>query len=313
MNKLQFMNSISRMFHKAGFKLKKHSPEILVTAGVVGVVTSAIMGCKATTKVNDILSKTKEDVDKIHSCVGNENLSEEYTEEDAKKDLTIVYTQTGLKLVKLYAPSVILGALSITSILTSHNIIRRRNVALAAAYATVDNSFKEYRGRVVDRFGEDLDRELRYNIKAKEIEETVVDENGEEKTVKKTVNSIDISNTPSDYARVFYEGNPGWTKSAEKNMLFLKLQQSYANKKLQSQGYLFLNDVYEMLGFNKTTAGHTVGWIYDPKDKNRHNFVDFGIYNNVTDERKAAFINGDERSVLLDFNVDGPILNDVKF
>lgn len=313
MNKLQFMNSISRTFHKAGFKLKKHSPEILVTAGVVGVVTSAIMACKATTKVNDILSKTKEDVDKIHSCVGNEDLSEEYTEEDAKKDLTIVYTQTGLKLVKLYAPSVILGALSITSILTSHNIIRRRNVALAAAYATVDNNFKEYRERVVDRFGEDLDRELRYNIKAKEIEETVVDENGEEKTVKKTVNSIDIPNTPSDYARVFYEGNPGWTKSAEKNMLFLKLQQSYANKKLQSQGYLFLNDVYEMLGFNKTTAGHTVGWIYDPKDKNRHNVVDFGIYNNVTDERKAAFINGDERSVLLDFNVDGPILNDVKF
>ena len=247
MGKLSIMKNVTRSFNKVGFQLKKHSPEILIVTGVVGVVTSAVMACKASTKVSDILEDTKEKVDQIHEVLADETISEEkYSEEDSKKDLAIVYAQTGLKLVKLYAPSIILGALSITSILASNNILRKRNVALAAAYATVDKGFKEYRSRVVDRFGKELDRELKYNIKAKEIEETVVDEKGKEKTVKKTINVAD-PNEYSDYARFFDDGCTGWDKDPEYNLMFLKRQQQHANDMLQARGYLFLNDVYEML------------------------------------------------------------------
>ena len=112
-----------------------------------------------------------------------DKVNEEYTQDDGNKDLAIVYTQTALKVAKVYAPAVILGGLSITAILTSKNILRKRNIALAAAYTAVDKSFKEYRGRVVERFGKELDKELRYNIKAKDVEETVTDEKG--KDVKK--------------------------------------------------------------------------------------------------------------------------------
>ena len=299
MSKSELMTTVTRTIKKTGFKLKKYSPEILIVTGVIGTVTSAVMACKATTKVSDILDKAKEDIDSVKECrekSNNNDLPENevYTEEDSKKDLTIIYAQTGVKLVKLYAPSVILGALSLTGIISSHNILRKRNVALAAAYMTVDKSFKDYRGRVIERFGENMDRELRYNIKAKEIEETVEDPNG-----------------ISAWSRIWQEGNPGWTKDAQHNKYILTQLQNQANDMLRSRGHLFLNEVYDMLGYPRIKEGNIIGWIYDEKNPVGDNFVDFNIYplNGTVDQAKINFINGDERSILLDFNVDGPILD----
>lgn len=312
--KTELITKLSRGFHKVGFKMKKHSPEILAVAGVAGAITSAVMACKATTKLSGVLDEHKEQVNQIHDYVENVGYSEKYSEEDKKKDLTIVHTQTAVKVAKLYAPSVILGALSITALLSSNHILKKRNVALAAAYATVDKSFKEYRERVVDRFGEQLDRELKYGIKAKEIEEKVVDENGKEKTVKSTVDAIDTEdpNHISEYARFFDESCENWCKDANANLMFLRQQQNYANDVLQCKGYLFLNDVYELLGIPSTAAGQVVGWVYDPKNPKGDNFVDFGLYDQDgsprQNEAKRLFVNGHERTVLLDFNVQGNIL-----
>ena len=309
MKKAKIMNTLTRKFYRVGFKFKKHSPEILVGAGVVGVVASAVMACKATTKLDDVLAETKDTVDKIHDVTEHpEKIPEgkEYTVEDSKKDLTIVYTQAGVKLVKLYGPAVVLGTVSIAAIIGGYHILRKRNIALAAAYTAVDKGFKEYRGRVLERFGEEVDRELRYNIKAKEIEKIVTDANGKETVVKETVNVAD-PNLTSDYARFFDDGCTGWTKDPEFNLMFLKDQQRYANDLLKSKGHLFLNEVYDMLGIPRTQAGQIVGWIYDEKNPIGDNFVDFGIYD-IADERKRSFVNGYERTILLDFNVDGNIL-----
>ena len=316
MKKPEIMNNITRTLNKAAFKFKKHSPEILVVAGVVGAIGSTVMACKATTKINDILDDTKDQLDKIHEAgerlENGETLmlkdGEEYTVEQNKKDLTIVYAQTALKFVKLYAPSVIIGGLSITAILAGHNITRKRNIALAAAYTAVDKSFKEYRGRVVERFGEALDKELKYGIKSKEVDEVVTNEDGTESVVKKTVDVVDATNpmNVSEYARFFDDGCAGWTKDPEYNLMFLRDQQRYANDLLKSRGHLFLNEVYDLLGIPRTKAGQIVGWIYDEKHPNGDNFVDFGIY----DTNKTAnrdFVNGYERTILLDFNVDGNI------
>lgn len=302
----EIMNTITRKLHRIGFQLKKHSPEIFVVAGVVGGVTSAVMACKATTKAGDIIEDTKSQLDIIHKGMEDGNIrGVEYTKEDGTKDLTIVYTQTAVKFIKLYGPAVALGTVSIVSILAGHNITRKRNLALTAAYATIDNSFKQYRNRVIERFGEELDRELKYDVKTKEVEETVVNEDGTESTVKTTVNVID-PNTISDYSRIFDECNPSWSKSPEHNLVFLKQQQNYANDLLKSRGHLFLNEVYDMLGFPRTQAGQIVGWVYDDVNPVGDNFVDFGIYN-LDSERARAFVNGYERSILLDFNVDGNV------
>lgn len=301
------LTTVRRSAHKTGFKIKKHSPEILIVSGVVGVVASTVMACKATTKVNEILENAKEDIDAVHAYMERDDFEENYTEEEGKKALATVYVRTGVDLVKLYAPSVILGTLSLTAIVTSNNILRKRNIALAAAYTSVEKSFKDYRKRVVERFGEELDNELRYNIKKQEIEETVTNEDGTETTVKKTVNAVDPS-TVDNTSVIWYEGNNGYTKDPYRNLVFLKAQQAYANEKLKRQGYLFLNEVYEMLGFNTKPCGQVIGWIYDEKNPVGDNFVDFGIYD-INDPQKARFLDGVEPGILLNFNHDGYILD----
>lgn len=308
MKKLEIMNTVTRTFNKVGFQLKKHSPEILVVAGVVGTVTSAVLACRATTKVLPVIDQTKKDLGTLKNAIEHpETLPENVTVEDCKNDIKIVCAHAGVDIVKAYALPVALGAISITGILVGHNILHKRNLALAAAYATVDSGFKEYRNRVIERFGKELDQELKYNIREKEVEETVVNEDGTESTVKKTVPVAGV-NRGSQYAIFFDETCKGWTRNAEANKFFLMQAQQWANEKLQSRGYLFLNDVYEMLGAQKTEAGFTVGWLYDENNDHYDNCVDFLIFD-VYDEQKRLFVNGYEKSVLVDFNVDGNILN----
>lgn len=305
----ELMTNVGRTIHKFGFQIKKHSPEILLVAGVVGTVASAVMACKATIKAKEIVDKSKEDIAIIHDCMANETLKEngEYSDEQGKKDLTIAYTNTAVDLAKVYGPSVILGTLSIASILTSNNILRGRNVALAAAYATVDKSYKEYRGRVREKYGEEADKELTFDIKAKEVEKVVVDEKGKEKKVKETVLDSN-SNAHSPYAKVFDELNDNWENDSEYNTMFLRKTERWANDYLKSHGYLFLNDVYKALGFQPTRAGQVVGWVYDPINPVGDNYVSFGI-DNLYDNGVRLFVNGNESAVWLDFNVDGDILN----
>ena len=308
MKKEDMFKKVSGVINKAGFRIKKNAPEILVVAGVIGTVASAVMACRATTKIGEILDESNEILDAIHKYSENpaavpDNMS--YSPDDIKRGLAVTYVQTGLKIARLYAPSVLLGGLSISAMLVSNNILRKRNVALAAAYATIDKGFKEYRERVTERFGEAVDHELRYNIKAKEIEETVVDEKGKEKKVKKKVDVANISEY-GDYAKWFDRGNPNWEETPDYNLMFLKAQQKYANDKLIAEGRLFLNDVYEALGIPKTKAGQIVGWVYDPSNPEIDSLVDFGIFD-CYKENARNFVNGIEPAILLDFNCDGNV------
>lgn len=305
--------SLIRTTNKIGLILKKNSPKILMGVGIAGSVVSTVLACRATLKVKDILDEKNKTVEQIHNCVEDETV--DYNEEDKKKDLTILYAQTGVKLAKLYLPSIALGALSIASIISGYKILNKRNVALAAAYTVVDKGFKNYRKNVVERFGEEVDRELRHNIKAKQIEEKYIDKDGNEKTRKKKVYEIAEDKKPgegiSEYAKFFDEWNTDeHSKDPEYNLMFLRKQQDYANEVLKHQGYLFLNEVYDMLGIPRTQAGQVVGWIYDENNPTGDNYVDFGIYD-LHDQQKRDFVNGLERNILLDFNVDGVIYDKI--
>lgn len=306
--------NIKIQINRLSMKVKKYSPEILIGVGVVGVVASGVMACKATLKVGDVLDNARENIDKINICKDDPKYAEKYSEEDAKRDLAITYTQTALKIAKLYGPSIVLGATSISCIVASNNILKKRNVALAAAYAGVDKSFKEYRKRVADKFGDEVERQLRYNIKAEEVEEKTVDEKGEEEIVKKTINVVNPGDI-SGYARFFEKYtvdadgnqiiNPCWQNDNEYNIMFLKAQERYANDLLKSRGHLFLNEVYDMLGIPRTKAGQVVGWIYNDENPVGDNFVDFGLY--ADNLSYSDFVNGFDPAILLDFNVDGNV------
>ena len=300
-NKTEIMKSVSSVANKTVMKLKKHSPEILVVAGVVGAVASAVIACKATTKVGKITEEAKDMIDAIHESEKNgvTPAGETYTKEDCQKDLAITYVQTGIKYAKLYAPAVILGSLSITSILASNNILRKRNVALGAAYAAIDKSFKEYRGRVIERFGEQVDHELKYNIKAKKFEEVETDpDTGKQKKVKKTVMVTD-PNLQSDYAVYFDNKSRNYETNMDYNRMFLKAQQQFANDKLQARGHIFLNEVLDDLDLPRSPAGQIVGWTKDGPD----GYVNFRILEVERETEDGRH----EPALLLDFNVEGDI------
>ena len=282
--------------------VKKFSPEILVGVGIVGLIGSTVMACNATLKVDAVLSVAKEKKAKIDKASATMN-ADVYSEKDRQKDLLITYVQTGADFAKLYGPAVLLGGVSIACILGSYNIMRKRNIAVVAAYKVLKDGFDKYRERVVEDLGTEKDLEYRHGTKMEKVEETVTDpETGKKKKVKKDVATYD-SNHVSQYARFFDESCPQWSKTPEYNLLFLKTQQNYANDLLHARGHLFLNEVYDMLGMKHTQEGSVTGWVLS---ESSDNFVDFGIFDV---RRKAAreFVNGDERSILLDFNVDGII------
>lgn len=301
----EMMTKVTTKLGPVALKIQKHSPEILLVSGIATGVVTVVLSCKATLKVDDILTESKETINKIHEVADDESKAEEYTEQDKKKDLAITYAQTGVKIVKLYGPAVIMGVVSVSCVLSAHDILRKRNVALAAAYATVDGAFKDYRKRVTDRFGENVDHELRYDIKAKKIEETETDpDTGKTKKVKKTVDVAEFKG--DEYARYFDSSCRGYEKNLDYNLMFLRGQQNYFNDLLVARGYVFLNDVYDALGIERTKLGQIVGWVRkNPNPDVSDGFIDFGIKQIRRTVEPGIY----DTDILLEFNVDGSILD----
>lgn len=322
MKKEEIMTKATQVLSKTAFKLKKASPTIMVVGAAIGGVTATVLACKATLKAQDILAEHKTSVEKIHEAKekvdsGEIELSEgeTYTEKDMKDDITKQYLKTGLKLAKVYAPAVGLGAASLGCMFGSHHIMTKRNATLTAAYIALEQTFNSYKNRVTDRFGERVQHELEHNIKAVEVETKKVDENGAEEVIKEYKDIAEQADDPCSL--IFDETVDTWQRDADLNRNYLLLMESAANKRLRTQGHLFLNEVLSMIGTHggqslRTPTGQIVGWIYDPNDTSLHNHVDFGITNYVPDnEALNSFIRGEERSVKLNFNCDGVIIDKI--
>jgi len=277
---------------KAGrqmLKLEKGSPKILFGVGVVSMVGSTVLACRATLKLDEVLSRTESDLQTANTLEHRE-----YSEEDRQQDKAIIYTRFAVDIAKLYAPSVVLGAAGIACLTKSHNILEQRNAALTAAYVALDRGFKEYRARVVERYGETEDQEFRYGSQKIKVQD---EETGREKTAVRVA-----FDEPSIYARFFDELATEWQRQPEYNLTYLKCQQNYFNDLLTSRGHVFLNEVYKALGIPHSSAGAVVGWVLGNGD----NCIDFGIWDSAN-EKTRDFVNGREGAILLDFNVDGVI------
>lgn len=300
--------SLTKVAGKGGLVLKQRSPQILLLVGVVGAVGATVLACKATLKLEDVLDIHTEKVEMVKSAYeqikSREDIpDEEYTEKDYKRDLAVVYTQTSVDMVKLYGVPAALGIASIACIIGGQNILQKRNVALVAAYKAVEESFGAYRGRVIEEFGEQKDYIFKHGLKEEVVTENEKAEDGKTKKVKKTRLDIGDTNGLSCYARMFDETNTNWSKSSDYNLMFLKSQQNMFNDLLQARGHVFLNEVYDALGIPRSKPGAVVGWMIGPGGDN---FIDFGIFDG-DNPRARDFVNGYERSIILDFNVDGVI------
>lgn len=297
MNKVDLLIKGRRLVAKSGLFLRKHSHEILTYGGIVSGIGAAVLACKATMKLEDIVDEGKDNIEYVKEGFEDPN---ELTKEE-RKDLNMAYGKVTLDVVKLYLPAVTLGAVSIASILAGHNIISKRSAAYAAAYTAVNDTFKGYRERVAAKYGEEAENDIFYNRQDTEI--TTENEDGSTATAAVSTSNLD---NPSPFARYFDSSSSAWKNDPESNIFFLRQQQEAANFILKHQGFITLNEVYDMLGLQKTTAGMVAGWIYDEKNPVGDNCIDFGL-ENVKDEVTRRFVNGLEPIVFLDFNVDGDI------
>lgn len=296
-------DAVTRKAALALLKTQKHSPTILFATGVAGVVATAVLASRATLHVDEVLDEHNDYVELFESAVKDKSRPD-YTAEVAVRDKALLFVKTGLKLGKLYAPSLAAAAITISCLAGSHKILTRRNAALTAAYAAIEKGFSAYRERVVEDAGEEKDREYLYGLEKEKV--TVTDEDGKKKRVEKTV-----ATKRSPYGVLFHEGNPNWNKLPEYNFFFLRCQQRILQQQLASRGYLFLSDVYMALGFPETPASRVVGWLYESDNPNSDGYVDFGIFDRDDIERVHDFIQGREGELYLDFNVDGPIYEDI--
>jgi len=276
--------------------LQKSSPTLLFGVGIVGVVGGTVLACRATLKMNTILDDASRKMTKV-----KEYDDSDYSEKDREHDLTLVRFQTGIQIAKVYVPAVAVSVIGIVALTGSHRILTNRNAALTAAYATLDQAFNQYRRRVIEKYGEDQDRDFRFDTELVQI--TDPDTNK-----KKTVSRIGPGEI-SGYARFFDPFSPSWSKDPEVNLFFLKCQQNYLNDLLKVRGHVFLNEAYDRLGMERSSAGAVVGWIMS-KDGSTDNHISFGVFEGQT-ENSREFVNGREGAVLCDFNVDGLIYDKI--
>lgn len=122
----------------------------------------------------------------------------------------------------------------------------------------------------------------------------LVDEDVQEKLVP--VGGV-VSDEASVYARFYNdETSRNWSPDPEINALFITTMRNFCNDRLKAHGFLFLNEVYEQLGLSRTRQGQLVGWIYVDNNSG----VDFGEFE------------GKDGTILLDFNVDGIIIDKIE-
>jgi Family of unknown function (DUF6353) len=290
---------ISSTLGRTILKTSKHSPHLLFAGGVVGVVATAVMASRATLKVDEALNEHRKDLELAKHMIDREEVA--YSKEDYQKDVVTIYAKMVVDVSKLYGPTVIVGFLSIAALTKSHTMLTRRNAALTAAYAALEKGFAEYRKRVVQEYGEETDRRLRHSTDWETVK--TIDPSGKEIEVQTRRNPNDYS----IYARFFDQTNRHFNPEPGYNSMFLRARQNWANDLLRARGHLFLNEVYDMIGAERTKAGSVVGWVISGTGDN---FVDFGIFD-ADHEMARAFVNGYEDSILLDFNVDGVIYDKI--
>lgn len=286
--------SISRSMGSKMLSAKQSSPQIFFVGGLLGSVLSTVLACRATLKLEKTVEDIRNELLSVKQLGDEAKETGDYDEREYYQSLLVVYARSSVKIGKLYAPSAIVGSLSVAALTGSHMQLKRRNEALTITLAGVMKAFDEYRIRVRDEVGEERELEIHRGI----TKETVTDDEG-----KKHVVPVINPNQTSLYARSFNESNPNWQPNAEENRTFLQLQQNWWNNVLHSRGHVFLNEVYESLGMAHSRPGAVVGWLSGP-NSNGDGFIDFGFF-------EAWQINNMEPEIWLDFNVDGVIQNKI--
>ena len=307
---IDILGTAKKVGLKAITKVKKVSPTLLLAGGTVVVLAGVVYACKKTPKAEKILEENGKTADIIKNTeIGTEVTDEDgsvvlYTKKDKTCDICKLAFNTGKDLAKVYAvpAGMILGGFGM--IFAGFGILNKRNTQLIAACSAISKAFEDYKDKVKEKLGKENEKDIRFNAEEHEKETVEETKDGKKRAKKNRWKSYsDFVNDP--YARCFDEMNPYFKRDNQANKDFLLRGQSWANDLLRAQGHCFLNEVYDILGFERTAAGAVTGWVLG---NGGDDFIDFGIDDGVL-EANRAFMRGEEPAIWLDFNVDGVILD----
>ena len=306
------ISMITRAAGRGLLFLKKIAPELMLGGGIAAVVGGSAWACaKASTEGHDIIEETHELLDEIEAA-REENRSPEVA---VRKEVFRVYREQTWKMVKTYIGPVAVEAAGIALIIGSHCVLNQRYLGATAAYKLVEEAYRAYRERVKEAVGEENEKDIYLGThKDKNIQVVNnIDPNSGEPVISATEGVVlNPQYNCSPYAKFFDESSTAWSKDPEYNLMFLRHQQNFFNDRLQAKGHVFLNEVYDALGIPRTRAGAVVGWILDGTGDG---YIDFGLNDVYLDRKRGEkvrdFVNGYERSILLDFNVDGVIYDKI--
>lgn len=288
---------------------KRKSPELLAIAGVVGVVGTVVLAIRATLKTPKVIDDFKDEIEEVRDRKID---AEGYTDADKRKDITGVYVRTGMKLVKIYATTAAVAVLTVMAFLTSNGQLKKRNLELGATCTTLYNAFNSYRERVRKKFGDEVENDIYLGIEEQEVEETIVDKNGKEKTqkVKKSV----VTGQGNGFGKLFTRSNMYWQNDKTYFQNWLTMMQSHLNDKMKCHRIgdyctLGLNEAYHMLGFNEEVDAMPMGWIFDLRNPFGDNKIELTatpthVPNEYTGELEDAYY--------IDFNIDGNVEDELR-
>lgn len=297
-------NFVGPKLGSAGLSLRSHSPEIYLVGAIGTGVASAVMLAKAHKHSDEVFEDVAMNIEEVHIYVdevNNDEDRESISRVDEQRMLAPLYFEAARRGAILYGPAILMGISSIALLLASNRTLRRRNQALMSALVLFQEGFARYRQRVVDELGEEADARFYYGAESRTVTELTKGEDGKTSKKKGTKNHIPEKPTPMIYSRVFDETNVAWQPDKDMNEFFIRAVKQQIQDKLDGQGYVTLNTVYDALCFEDSPEGAVVGWSHNvPGDR----FISFGLDNDINQRE------GDNR-FFLDFNVNGVILDQI--
>ena len=304
--KISLPTAISTRIAKQALLAQKNSPRLLFVGGIALMGATVVTSARATLQLGDVLACIVDDREAVADAqVRN---PDKYSDRDIQKLNMYITLKGAANIAKLYLPSIALGVAAVACLTSSHNQLSRRNAGLSAALAATERALDNYRGRIRENLGEDKELELWRGVQTEE--KVVLDDEGRE-TKSKT--KVKVGGGYSPYARIWGRDTSNeWDPRSEYNLAKLRSVQNLCTMRLNHRGHLFLNEVFDELGLDRTAAGAVVGWK-SLANGGADGFVDLGVLGTNPQEELTYldFATGREDHLLLDFNVDGEIWREI--
>lgn len=214
--------NISTLICKAGRKLHKHSPEILTSFGIAGMLATVVLAVKATPKALSVIEdkKKEEDIDEL----------------SVKETVRATWT--------FYVPAAVTCGVSLACLICANSEHMKRNAALIAAYTLSESSRETYKKKVIETIGENKEKEIRQSIAEDEIK-------------KAAAKSPDVVMIGSDDVWCYDE----WSGRAFKSdMERIKKAINELNKNMIRDTFITLNEFYSEIGLDPNENGEYFGW-----------------------------------------------------